>query len=312
MDKNKLRVVFMGTPLIAKIVLEGLVNDGYNVVLAITNIDKITGRKKVLTPSEVKEYALSKNIEVFQPKSIKQDYQRVLDVKGDILITCAYGQIIPKVILDSFKYGCLNVHGSLLPHLRGASPIQSALFEGLKETGVTIMEMIEKMDAGRMFHKEYVKIEENDNYTSLYNKLALAGKDGLLKMLPNYLNNENKGEIQDEEKVTFCKKIKPEDEYLSLDLNIYEFINRVKGLSYTPGGYVYYKDKKLKILMCSFYSNEVIKEVGSLIKKDKNTLLLQLKDGLIKIDEVQKEGKNRMPSKIFMNGENNLETFKVS
>lgn len=312
MDKSKIRIVFMGTPLIGKSVLEGIIEEGYNVVLVVTNQDKITGRKKELMPSEVKKFALENNLEVFQPASIKKDYQRILDVTPDVIVTCAYGQIIPKVVLDAPRIGCINVHGSLLPHLRGASPIQSALFEGLSETGVTIMEMVEKMDAGKMYLKEVVKIEKDDNYTSLYIKMSDASKSALKKALSDYINGALKGEEQDENQVTFCKKINPEDEYLSLDLSPVEFVNRVRGLSYNPGGFVYYSDKKLKILKCSYYSDEILKEKGYFIKKDKSTLLLQLAKGLVKIDEVQKENKNKMDSKSFMNGERYLETTKIN
>ncbi len=311
MNKNEIRVIFMGTPAIAKTVLKGLVEDGYNVVLVVTNPDKITGRKAILTPSEVKEYALEKGIEVFQPISIKTDYQKIVSANADVLVTCAYGQIVPLEVLNAPKKGCINVHGSLLPHLRGASPIQSALFEGLTETGVTIMEMVSKMDAGKMYKKEIVKIEETDNYTSLYNKIAEAGTKALLSMLPSYLDGTIAGEEQDESLVTFCKKITSEDEHLSLDFDVKEFVNKVKGLSYTPGGFVYYDNKKLKILRCSYFSNEILKEKGYFIKLNKSTLLLQLANGLIKIEEVQKENKNRIDAKSFMNGERNLENIQA-
>ncbi len=312
MEKKDFKIVFMGTPLIGKAVLEGLIANNYNVVLVVTNQDKVTGRKKELLPSEVKKVAVEHNIEVFQPRLIKEDYARILEVEPDVIITCAYGQIIPLGLLKAPKKGCINVHGSLLPHLRGASPIQSALFEGLKETGVTIMEMVEKMDAGKIYYQEKVAISDDENYTSLYDKMCIASKNALLKVLDSYLLGELKGKEQDETQVTFCKKIKPEDEYLSLDLPLEEFINKVKGLSYNPGGYVFYDNKKLKILRCKFYSHEIIKEKGYFIKKSKSELLLQLNNGLVQILEVQKENKNKMDSKSFMNGERNLEILKVS
>lgn len=312
MDKKQIRVVFMGTPLIGKMVLEALVEENYNVVLVVTNQDKITGRKKELMPSEVKQFAVLNNIEVFQPASVKVDYQKIIDAKPDVIVTCAYGQIIPKVVLDAPRVGCINVHGSLLPHLRGASPIQSALFEGLEETGITIMEMVEKMDAGRMYYKEVVKIAQDDNYTSLYEKMCKCAKSAIKNSLSDYLEGKLKGEEQDESMVTFCKKIKPEDEFLTLDLPLNEFVNRVRGLSYTPGGYVHYDNKKLKILKCSYYSDEKLKEPGYFIKKNKSLLLLQLTHGLVSIEEVQKENKNKMDAKSFMNGERNLETTKIN
>ena len=311
MNKKDVKVIFMGTPKIASVILKGIIEEGYNVVLVVTNPDKKVGRKGILTPSEVKVVALENNIEVFQPISIKQDYQRIQEVEADILITCAYGQIVPMGVLNAPKKGCINVHGSLLPHLRGASPIQSALFEGLDETGVTIMEMIDKMDAGRMFHKRIVKIEKEDNYTSLYDKIALAGKEALLESLPKILSGENQGEVQNEEEVTFCKKITPEEEHLSLASSNEEFINKVRGLSLTPGGYVLLDNKKLKIYACKNYSSNVEVEVGRFIKKDKATLLLQLEHGQVEILSLQKEGKNIIDSRSFMNGERNLQELRV-
>lgn len=312
MDKNKIKIIFMGTPKIAEVILEGLLNAEYNIVLTVTNVDKIVGRKKELTPSPVKVCAVKHNIEVFQPVSIKTDYQRIIDAHADILITCAYGQIVPEIVLNSFSIGCLNVHGSLLPHLRGASPIQSALFCGLKETGVTIMEMVKKMDAGKMYYKQVVPILEEDNYTSLYAKIAQNGIKALLTMLPAYIEGTIKGEEQNETEVTFCKKILPEDERLTMDLPIKYFINKVRGLSMNPGGYVIYKEKKLKILKCAFYSLDVKYDIGSFVKLDKNTLLLQLNTGLVKLEIVQKENKSVMDIKSFMNGERDILLNKVS
>ena len=311
MNKKDIRVIFMGTPKIAATVLESIINDGYNVVLVVTNEDKKVGRKGILTPSEVKQVALNNNIEVFQPEKIRLDNKRISEVNADILITCAYGQIVPLEVLNAPRLGCINVHGSLLPALRGASPIQSALFLGLKETGVTIMEMIDRMDAGRMYAKEVVEITEDDNYTSLYDKIALAGSSCLLKMLPSYLDGSNLGEIQNEDEATYCSKITPEEEHLLLSDDNDTFINKVKGLSYTPGGYVLLNEKKLKIYKARNYSslNEV--EVGRFIKKNKSTLVLQLAHGQVEVLELQKESKNKVDSKSFMNGERNLEEIKV-
>lgn len=306
--KNK-RIIFMGTPKIASIILEGLIDANYNICLVVTNKDAYKGRKNVLTPSEVKQVALKHNIEVFQPESIKKDYQRIVDVDADLIVTCAYGQIVPKGVLDAVKIGSINVHGSLLPSLRGASPIQSALFLGLKKTGVTIMEMVEKMDAGRMYAKKEVEILEDDNYTSLYDKIALAGKELLLEILPSYINKTINFEEQEEKMATFCKKILSEDEHLSLYDDIDTFVNKVRGLSLTPGGYLLLNDKKFKILKCEKYSLEHRVEVGRLIKENKKTLLLQIQGGLVKLNMVQKESKNVMDACSFLNGERDLNSL---
>ncbi len=311
MKKNEARIIFMGTPSIAATVLKGLLDNGYNICLVVTNVDKVHGRKNTLMPSEVKKIALEYGIEVFQPVSIRKDYQKIYDVNPDLIVTCAYGQIVPKEVLDAPKIGCINVHGSILPKLRGASPIQSALFEGLKVTGVTIMEMEEKMDAGAMYHKKEITIDENDNYTSLYEKIAVLGKDALLEMIDSYIDGTINGIPQDESEATFCKKILPEDEHLSLENTNEEFINRVRGLSNTPGGYVLFNDKKLKIYGCKNFSNATNDPIGKLVKIDKNTLTLQLKYGKVQLLTVQKESKNVMDAKSFMNGERNLNDLYV-
>ena len=310
MDRKKYRLIFMGTPLIASHILEGLIEAGYNIILVVANEDKIVGRKGILTPPETIKVAQKYHIPTFQPHKIRLDYQQIVDLHADALITCAYGQIIPDVILNSLKIGAINVHGSLLPHLRGASPIQSALFEGLKVSGVTIMEMVSKMDAGDMYLKKEVEISSDDNYTSYYQKIAEAGKLALLSMLDDYLLGNIKGEKQDETLATFCKKISQDQERLSLDMTPEEFTNCVRGLSYTPGGYLYLEDKKIKILKVEPYSLNVEKEVGSIIKMNKKTYVLQLSKGQVLLKEVQKESKNRVDFISFANGERDLEHKK--
>lgn len=312
MNKNDIKVIFMGTPKIASEILKALINDGYNICLVVTNGDKKVGRKGILTPSEVKKVAIENNIEVFQPTKIRNDFKRIQEIKADILITCAYGQIVPQEVLDAPRLGCINVHGSLLPLLRGASPIQSALIQGFNETGVTIMEMIDKMDAGRMYAKKSVIIDEKDNYTSLYEKITNAGKECLLEMLPSYIDGTNKGIEQNDDDATYCSKITSDFEHLSLNDDNETFINKVKGLSYTPGGYVFIGDKKLKILECKNYSDDIETDVGKFIKKSKSVLVLQLAFGQVEVLKLQKESKNIVDSKSFMNGERNLESLIVN
>lgn len=312
MDRKKTKIIFMGTPEIAGVILKGLIDSGYNIVLVVCGEDKPVGRKGILTPPCTKIIANQYNIPTFQPKKIRMDYQPILDAQSDAIVTCAYGQIVPDIVLKAPKKGCINVHGSLLPHLRGASPIQSALFEGLDKSGVTIMEMVSQMDAGKMYLKKEVKIEKDDNYSSLYSKIAQAGKEALLSILDAYLEGKLLGTIQEENEATFCKKISKDNEKLSLDLSPKDFVNRVRGLSYTPGGYLFFEDKKIKILRAEIYSDEVEKEKGSIIKKDKKTWVLQLQKGQVKLLEVQKENKNRMDFIAFANGERNLENKKFN
>ena len=207
----------------------------------------------------------------------------------------AYGQIVPQAVLDVPPYGCLNLHGSLLPKYRGAAPIQRALINGDKTTGITLMEMIDKMDAGRMYAKEEVTIDD-DNYSSLCLKLIDAATKVVQDNLYDYFNHKLVGALQDESEVTFADKILPSDEKLDINLNCEQFINFVNGLSFEPGGYVYINDKKLK-------AHKVLSHLGELgqlsIKKE---VVLSLVDGDIVLDVVQLEGKKRMDGKSFANG----------
>ena len=304
------RIIFMGTPEIASYILEGLLSNEYNIVGIVSQEDKPVGRKGILTPPPVKVVGLKNNIPVFQVKRIRDDYSFVKEMNPDLIITCAYGQIVPQGLLDIPKLGCINVHGSLLPKYRGASPIQQSLISGDSISGVTIMEMIYEMDAGRMYHKKEVKLEEDDNYTSLYHKIKVAGLEALLEVLPTLIekksNNEDFGEEQDESLVTKCSKIKKTDEHLSLDYDCKTFINWVRGLSETPGGYVLLDDQVFKILKAKYYSSEVNGQIGEIVKADKTGLILQLKDGQICLLEVQKQGKNKMDYKSFVNGNRDL------
>ena len=292
------RIVFMGTPEIAARVFENLINFGLNFVGLIAQEDKPVGRKGILEPVATKVVAQKYNIPVFQPHRIRKEYEFLYDLKPDLILTMAYGQIVPQAVLDVPPYGCLNLHGSLLPKYRGAAPIQRALINGDKTTGITLMEMIDKMDAGRMYAKEEVTIDD-DNYSSLCLKLIDAATKVVQDNLYDYFNHKLVGALQDESEVTFADKILPSDEKLDINLNCEQFINFVNGLSFEPGGYVYINDKKLKILK----AHKVLSHLGELgqlsIKKE---VVLSLVDGDIVLDVVQLEGKKRMDGKSFANG----------
>ena len=300
------RIVFMGTPEIGAKILKGLIDNNYNVVGVVTQPDKPVGRKGIITSCPTKNVAINHNIPVYQPLKIKDDFDFLYDIKPDVIITCAYGQIVPQALLDIPSIGSINVHGSLLPKYRGASPIQQALIHGDKITGATIMEMIDKMDAGEMYDKEEVVINDNDNYTSLYEKVGDAGLVALLRMLPKYINKMITGEKQDENQVTFCKKITKEEEHLSLDYTKEEFINMVKGLSEVPGGYLLYNDLVFKIFDARIENDIVSHQIGEIVEANKKRLLLQLKNGQIALLKVQKQGKSKMDYKSFINGENKI------
>ena len=306
MEKNELKLVFMGTPEISAYVFEKMIEDGYRFVGLVAQPDHPVGRKGIIEKVPTKIIAEKYNIPVFQPVKIRDDYSFVDEVKPDLVITLAYGQIVPQGFLDKIPMGCLNLHGSLLPKYRGASPIQTALINNEKVTGVTLMEMVKAMDAGRMYAKKEVEISEDDNATSLFNKIKIAASELVLEALPKYINGELKGEEQDESLVSFCSTIKPEQEKLDLSLSAKEIVGWIRGLSDEPGAYLYLNNLKLKIYRAKVINDLVDHEIGEILQADKNGLVFQTKDGQISILELQKEGKKRMDYRSFINGNQNL------
>ena len=312
MEKSNLKLVFMGTPEISAYVFEKMIEDGYHFVGLVAQPDHPVGRKGLLEKVPTKAIAEKYHIPVFQPNKIRDDYSFIDDIKPDIVITLAYGQIVPQGFLDKIPMGCLNLHGSLLPKYRGASPIQTALINNESVTGVTLMEMVKAMDAGKMYAKKVINIDEDDNATSLFNKVKIAASELILEALPKYINGELEGEEQNENEVTFCSTIKPEQEKLDLSLTAKEIVGWVRGLSNLPGAYVYLNNQKIKIYKARVVDNSVTAEVGTIIKADKNGLYMQAKDGVISLLEIQKEGKKRMDYRSFINGNQNLLGQKLS
>ncbi len=303
------RILFIGTPHIASITLEKLIENGFNIVGVITQEDKPTGRKKELTFSPVKQAAINHDIPVYQPHRIRKEYEFVRELNVDLILTLAYGQIIPHDLLTIPKYGCLNLHGSLLPAYRGAAPIQRAILNGETKTGITLMEMVDEMDAGGMFAKEEVEISPEDNYTTLVEKMAQAATKICLEKLSDYFEGKLIKVEQDKSLVTFADKILKEDEKLSLDESSVHFVNHVRALADEPGAYLFIDDKKLKIYQATLVNNVSIDEVGKLyIKKG---VFLRLKDGVVRLTSLQLEGKKRMDDVSFSNGFNSLNNHFV-
>ncbi len=312
MEKKELNLLFMGTPEISAYVFEQMILDGYHFVGLVAQPDHPVGRKGIIEKVPTKVIAEKYNIPVFQPIKIRKDFSFMDNLKVDLVITLAYGQIVPQGFLDIPRFGCLNLHGSLLPKLRGASPVQTALINNEKVTGVTLMEMVAAMDAGRMYGKKEVIIEEDDNATSLFKKISEAAKDLVLELLPKYVNGELEGIPQDENEVTFCSLIKPEQEKLDLSKDILEVYGYIRGLSDEPGAYLYLDNQKLKIFKAKIANDLVTAEVGTIVQADKRGLLLQCQNGQLAILELQKEGKKRMDYKAFINGNQNLLGTKLN
>ena len=302
----------MGTPEISAYVFEKMIEAGYHFVGLVAQPDHPVGRKGIIEKVPTKVIAEKYDIPVYQPVKIRLDYSFIEEIKPDLVITLAYGQIVPQGFLDVPRLGCLNLHGSLLPKYRGASPVQTALINNEKVTGVTLMEMIKEMDAGRMYAKKEIEIAEDDNATSLFNKVKIAASELVLEALPKYINGELPGEKQNEEEATFCSMIKPEQEKLDLNMSTKSLIGWIRGLSDEPGAYLYLNNLKLKIYKAKFIDDSVSAEAGTIIKADKSGLYLQTKDGVIALLEVQKEGKKRMDYRSFINGNQNLLGQKLS
>ncbi len=294
----------MGTPEMSAQVLEALIQEGFNIVAVIAQEDRPVGRKAILTEVPTKVVAKQHNIPVYQPHKIRLDYEFLKELKPDLILTMAYGQIVPQGLLDIPEMGALNLHGSILPKYRGAAPIQRAIMNGETCTGVTLMEMVDKMDAGKMYGVVSCEIAPEDNYTSLCEKIVKCAIEVTKKFLPVYLEGKLLGEEQDESKVTFADKILPETEKLSLDYDAKTFVNYVRGMSEEPGGYLMLNELKFKILKAKVVDQKVDGPVGSLLIN--KSVYLKLKDAVVELLEVQLAGKKKMDGRSFANGSKHL------
>lgn len=305
-DVGNLRVVFMGTPSFAVPILEGLI-DRYQVVTVVCQPDRKKDRKGNVIIPETKKVALEHGIDVFQPSKIRFDYQRIIDANPDIIITCAYGQIIPKELIDFPKYGCINVHGSLLPQLRGGAPIHWAIIRGFKETGITIMSMSCKMDAGDIINQRSLEIGEEEILDSLYQRMSILGRDLLLETIPSILNGTAKYFPQNEEKVTFGYNVSREDEKIHFEKTGMEIHNLVRGLNSVPGAYCFLDGKRMKVYEVKIVSdNEFSRgEFGEIVAVDKEGMIVCCKDGFVKILDIAMEGKKRCKVSDYFNGVHN-------
>ena len=294
------RVVFMGTPDFAVPVLEKLI-ENTNVVLVVTKKDAYVGRKKVLTESPVAICAHEHNIEVYKPNKLKEDYEYILNKKPDIIITCAYGSIVPKVVLDYPSYGCINVHASLLPKYRGASPIVASILNGEKETGITIMYMDEGIDTGNIIMSRSIKIEDNDNSLSLSNKLSLLGANLLIDTLPKIFEGENFDIPQDNEEATYVGMLKREDEHIDFNNSVENIKNQVRAFSPEPYAFINIDDTEYKISEVEIKKCDVSK-IGIIVEVNKDSFGITAKDGIVYIKRIKPSGKKEMSVKDFFNG----------
>lgn len=302
------RIVFMGTASFSLAVLKMLIEEDYNIVGVVTQPDRYVGRKKVLTMPDVKVEALKYDIPVIQPVRIKEDYQAVADLKPDLIITAAYGQIVPQAVLDIPRLGCINVHASLLPLYRGGAPVHQAIIDGQEKTGVTIMYMVKKMDAGDMIAQKETPILEEDTVGILYDRLSDLGAELLKETLPDILKGTNQRIPQDENLVTYAPTLSREDERLDWNMSARQVYNKVRGTNPWPGSYTTYQGKTVKIWAGQVHQCEnamkhhAHQDNGTIVKIFKDAIGVKVNDGVYLITELQLEGKKRMSVKDYLNG----------
>ncbi len=297
-----LKVVFMGTPEFAVPIVK-LLNDNYEVVGVVTQPDKMVGRKKIMTPPPVKVVSEELGLKVFQPGHIKEEYQPILDLKPDLIVTCAYGQILPEEILNYPKYGCINVHASLLPKLRGGAPIHHAIIDGYKETGITIMYMSKKMDQGDILTQIKTEIRDDDTLGTLQYKLSEMAKDLLKATIPLLIDKKIVPLKQNEEEATYGYNISREEEKIDFNKTCEEVDRQVRGLNPVPACYTTIDGKRLKVYDVRFgdkyYPNT---ENGTIVNFHHDGFSVVCGGKELVITDLALEGKRRCAAKDFLNG----------
>lgn len=299
-----MRILFMGTPEFAKINLSAIYESGEEIVGVVTTPDKAKGRGMVLTPSEVKKYALEKNLDVYQPKTLKdgafEETLKALD--PELIVVVAYGRILPDYVLNYPKYGCINAHASILPKYRGAAPIQRAIIDGEAETGVSVMRMDAGLDTGDVILVEKVTIEENDNFETVHDKLAVSSSSGLLKAIQLFKDGKATYTKQDEG-FTYAEKITKEDCFVDFSLDAKATHNLIRGLSPIPLAFTRTQDSKVLKIACAHISDKNAEDAqnGEVICLD-NSIHIKCAHGAIALDIVIPEGKGKMNAKDLING----------
>lgn len=298
------RIVFMGTPDFSVPILQALVDSEYEVVLVVSQPDRPKGRKRVITPPPVKELALELNIPVFQPEKLRLDYEEILSYNPDLIVTAAYGQLLPNELLEAPTYGSINVHASLLPELRGGAPIHHAIVQGKDKTGITIMYMVEKLDAGDMLTQVEVPILADDHVGTMHDKLSIAGADLLLETLPKLFSKELTPIKQDEAEATFAANITREDEEINWNKTNLEIYNHIRGLHPWPVAYTTYEGKRLKIWWAELDDTTYDENPGVILKNNEHddfVVVCGNQKG-IRVTDIQPAGSKRMLVKDYLKG----------
>ncbi len=294
-----MKIVFMGTPKFAVPILEAL-HEKYEIVLVVSQPNR---EKKKGTIVETPVCALAKKLglPVFQPESLKAEYQTIIDAGGDVLVTAAYGQYVPSKLLNSFQK-TLNVHGSLLPKYRGGAPIQRAIMNGDSVTGITIIEMAKKMDAGVMYAKRSCPISKTDTAQDLFDRLSIIGRDLLLEVIEGVYQNQILGEIQEETEATNAPNISKEEELIDFHQPAYLVAGRINGLSVDPGAYFIFHDMKIKVLRACAISDNTDVVPGTILSLKKQ-FVVKTSEGAVSLEQILVPGKKMVDAKSFVNGQ---------
>lgn len=300
-----MKILFMGTPDFARSILEKLHKDGENIVAVVTQPDKPQGRKMILTPPPVKQYALENGIPVYQPLTLKDGAfaEELSRIDPELIIVAAYGKILPAYILDYPKYGCINAHASLLPRWRGAAPIQRAIMAGDTRSGVTSMYMAQGLDTGDMILTVQVPITDDDDFGTLHDKLAVAGGDAMTQTIEKLRAGTVIREVQNDADATYAAKIENPDCVIDFGKSVTEVHNQVRGLSPVPLALTWMPDgKRLKIIAAQKEICAVTAAPGTVVAIDRGTLDIACGDGILHITHLQPEGKGRMAAADFLRG----------
>jgi len=298
-------LIFMGTPDFSAPILRMLHHEGYDIKAVVTQPDRPVGRKRVLTPPPVKAAAMELGLPVIQPEKLRgsEELQQIIDLQPDLVVTAAFGQILPKELLDAPPLGCINVHASLLPKYRGGAPIHQAVIDGEKETGVTIMYMAQKLDAGDIISQKAIPIE-NDDYTGrLFDKLSAVGSELLKDTLPSIINGTNNRTVQDEAQVTFASNISREQERIDWTKDATTLYNQVRGLHPWPVAYTTFEDGNFKIWWAQVGNTKHDGVPGTVVAISKDHFEVASGNGTtLALYDVQPAGKKRMTAEEYLRG----------
>ncbi|EKS6328410.1 TPA: methionyl-tRNA formyltransferase [Enterobacter hormaechei] len=300
---TSLRIIFAGTPDFAARHLDALLTSGHQIVGVFTQPDRPAGRGKKLMPGPVKVLAETHGLPVFQPASLRpeENQKLVADLNADVMVVVAYGLILPKAVLDMPRLGCVNVHGSLLPRWRGAAPIQRALWAGDAETGVTIMKMDVGLDTGDMLYKLACPITAEDTSTTLYDKLADLGPQGLIETLQQLADNTATPEVQDEAQVTYAEKLSKEEARIDWSLSAAQLERCIRAFNPWPMSWLMIDEQPVKVWKASVINGNASAEPGTIIDASKNGIQVATGEGILNLESLQPAGKKAMSAQDLLN-----------